>query len=283
MNRLRDETGDDPVAVRGIELLRSTPPAARAPATKRRVWMSLQRARTTESRGFGFRLPKVRMAVVVIGMVCVAGSAGAVIAARRWIAPVLLRGAAPAPSVPTPSQGHEASVGGAVALRQAPSETARPMPGDPDADADPASSPVAASGATPDPVGRVRPTRAPVRKVAPLRRASTTPAPRAVMAAETAGGLPALTPATARERSEVLDAMVSLRRDHDPVRAGKTLDSYLSAHPTGALREEALVLSIEAAGACGDVTLARRLARQYQSAYPTGRFREFARTAAAHP
>ncbi|HEY6476288.1 MAG TPA: hypothetical protein VI456_06870, partial [Polyangia bacterium] len=85
-----------------------------------------------------------------------------------------------------------------------------------------------------------------------------------------------LTPAAATaERTQVLDAMVALRHDHDAARAGRMLDHYLATHPHGALREEALVLAIAAAAARGDGPTARRLAAGYAGAYPNGRFREF--------
>jgi hypothetical protein len=84
--------------------------------------------------------------------------------------------------------------------------------------------------------------------------------------------------AVARERTEVLDALVALRRAHDPLRAGTMLTRYLSAHPRGALREEALVLAIEAADARGDRAAAEQLARTYQGEFPAGRFLAFARS-----
>jgi hypothetical protein len=87
-----------------------------------------------------------------------------------------------------------------------------------------------------------------------------------------------LTPAAATaERTQVLDAMIALRHDHDAARAGRLLDHYLFTHPQGALREEALALAIEAATARGDGATAHRLASSYIDRYPHGRFREFAR------
>ena len=90
--------------------------------------------------------------------------------------------------------------------------------------------------------------------------------------------------AVARERTEVLDALIALRREHDPVRAGTLLARYLAAHPRGALREEALVLAIEAADARGDRAAGEQSARAYQAEFPAGRFLSFARshTAASH-
>jgi hypothetical protein len=82
----------------------------------------------------------------------------------------------------------------------------------------------------------------------------------------------------ARERTEVLDALVALRRERDPVRAGTLLARYLSAHPRGALREEALVLAIEAADARGDRAAGERLALAYLAEFPAGRFLAFARS-----
>ena len=84
--------------------------------------------------------------------------------------------------------------------------------------------------------------------------------------------------AVARERTEVLDALIALRREHDPVRAGTLLARYLAAHPRGALREEALVLAIEAADARGDRAAGEQSARAYQAEFPAGRFLSFARS-----
>ena len=92
-----------------------------------------------------------------------------------------------------------------------------------------------------------------------------------------ASALPS-TASVARERTEVLDALVALRREHDPVRAGALLTRYLAAHPHGALREEALVLAIEAADARRDAAGAEQLAQTYQTEFPAGRFLTFARS-----
>jgi hypothetical protein len=120
---------------------------------------------------------------------------------------------------------------------------------------------------------------------APLPEPETAPASAPTVKARPAKAGPpraaelhaATAAATAAERTQVLDAMVALRRDHDPARAGRLLDQYLGAHPHGALREEALVLAIEAATARHDAPSARRWAAAYGDAYPSGRFRKFAR------
>jgi hypothetical protein len=94
---------------------------------------------------------------------------------------------------------------------------------------------------------------------------TTTPAPSRKVA-----------PATQAGRAEVLDALIALRRDHDAERAAGLLDRYLTANRRGALREEALVLAIEAADARHDQVHARGFARAYQVEFPAGRFVSFA-------
>ena len=108
----------------------------------------------------------------------------------------------------------------------------------------------------------------------PTRR----PRPPARSAPKKLASLPPSAASVARERTEVLDALVALRRERDPVRAGTLLARYLSAHPHGALREEALVLAIEAADARGDRAGGEQLAHAYQAEFPAGRFLPFARS-----
>jgi hypothetical protein len=78
-----------------------------------------------------------------------------------------------------------------------------------------------------------------------------------------------------QERTQVLDAMIALRRDHDARRATALLDTYLAGNRHGALREEALVLALEAADARGDAPRAARIAHMYQGEFPNGRFTTF--------
>jgi hypothetical protein len=70
----------------------------------------------------------------------------------------------------------------------------------------------------------------------------------------------------------VSSALRALRQDRDPVRARGLLNSYLSAHPRGALAEEALAMSIEAAVTHHDSD-AGALASRYLRLYPNGAFR----------
>lgn len=114
------------------------------------------------------------------------------------------------------------------------------------------------------------PVTAPVE--APSEKIAVRPAPKKIATAA-----PTMA-SVARERSEVLDALIALRREHDAARAGTLLARYLAAHPRGTLREEALVLAIEAADARADRAAAEQLARAYQDEFPAGRFLPFARS-----
>jgi hypothetical protein len=91
-------------------------------------------------------------------------------------------------------------------------------------------------------------------------------------------------PLTARQRvskengedpSEVLEAIRALRKQGDAARAQVLLDQYLKTHPSGALTEDALVLSIEAALARHDPR-ASEYAKRYLNRFPNGRFRSLA-------
>ena len=274
MNRLRDETGEDPVAERGIELVRGVPPAPRTGELKRRVWMSLERSKRRPA--YRVRVRSLRMVALTIAVLCAAGSAGAVIA-RRWMMPIF-HAAAPAPTATRESR---------PALRSRTS--AEPTSAPPTRPAVESEAPLRAPSVEapvvrpivtrPAPVTRPASVTRPaiVTRPAAVRRA-TAPTAARVPPAEVAAQSVSNGDASTRERTEVLDAMIALRRDHDPLRAGALLDRYLAAHPRGVLREEALVLAIEAAGERGDRASARSLAQVYQSAYPTGRFIAFARS-----
>ena len=72
-----------------------------------------------------------------------------------------------------------------------------------------------------------------------------------------------------------------LRRDKNPARARRLLVGYLTAHPNGALAEEALAILIEAAATNHDSD-ASALSDRYLRKYPSGPFRALAsRTLAA--
>ena len=73
----------------------------------------------------------------------------------------------------------------------------------------------------------------------------------------------------------VVEALRALRKEQDPARAQSLLNDYMRTNPQGALSEEALALSIEAAHARKDPA-AKSYARRYLSRYPAGRQRRLA-------
>ena len=82
--------------------------------------------------------------------------------------------------------------------------------------------------------------------------------------------------------SLVVSAIQALRQDRDPERAGRLLSAYLRTHPRGALAEEAVALSIEAADARHSPA-ATTFAERYLKEYPHGRFRSAAERVLARP
>jgi len=305
MNRLRDEGGDDPVAVRGIEILRGTPPTPRMPEMKRRVWLAQQQRATR--RADGFRLSRLRVGAVVAGAIlCLAGTSGAVIAARRWIVPALREVSHPAPKMASrtvasfgrtrtgkesakpvapagePAPAHDEIAGRtAVALGAPAASGTTPVTTEGATTANKASAASASTSARTSRGAGARRTAA----VASGTRLASTPVSGRPARVDPPLSLIAMplptTTASALERGQVLDAMIALRRDHDAVSAGAMLHRYLTSHPNGALREEALVLAIEAASARGDLALVKSLARAYDDAYPKGRFGRYAQDQAA--
>jgi hypothetical protein len=107
----------------------------------------------------------------------------------------------------------------------------------------------------------------PVRRSKPALRARVSSA-RAVAARAPKSEDPSL----------MVDAIQALRNDHEPARASRLLADYLARYPRGALAEEAIALSIEAAAA-NHSPAAAGFAQRYLRQYPTGRFRETAEKA----
>jgi len=84
-------------------------------------------------------------------------------------------------------------------------------------------------------------------------------------------------PAAAPEdAATIMEAMRALRVERNPARARQLLGRYLEQYPNGALAEEALALSLEAAVARGDGDAAA-LAARYLKLYPSGPFQALAR------
>ena len=265
MNRLRDDAGEDPIAARGIEMLRGTPPAPRMTDLKRRVWMSIQQ---TDDRAAGLsRMPSVfttgrmRAFVLVAVIVCVAGSAGAVIVGR-WIGLDRRESASPSVRRDEIKTTTKRATTKTTAKAEEPAIVDRKIP---------VSAPATAKAAT----GRYAAVTGGPNRLLPT--AMREPVPSGTLTSPSLTG-PLTSAASARERTEVLDAMIALRRNHDPGRAGVLLDRYLVAHPQGGLHEEALALAIEAADGRDDRAAARSLARTYENRYPQGRFVRFARS-----
>ncbi|MGC4086952.1 MAG: hypothetical protein QM756_03440 [Polyangiaceae bacterium] len=113
------------------------------------------------------------------------------------------------------------------------------------------------------------------------RRPVVEAAPRTQRTATNASSPARAHSATATDASNlVVGAMHSLRQQKRPEQAAKQLDEYMRRYPSGALAEEALALSVEAAVQRGDAR-ARDLAERYLAKYPSGRFRSAAERARA--
>jgi hypothetical protein len=244
MNRLRDESAADAMVGRGIDLLRSTPGTPSMPKARRRVWAAIEdevgRARRGETR----RLSPLRLFALIAALVLIGGTAGAVIGGGG-LGPLLERLAGrtrPASGVGD-VQGYTAR----PALHRIARRDATPRPTAPAAGERELSAPV---------IGTPPGTQRRHTRVSGARGADTAIAPSPPV----------------RGDGEVLDAMVALRQHRDAARAADILARYLADHPRGALREEALVLSIEAAAVRGDQPDVERLAKQYLASYPSGRF-----------
>jgi hypothetical protein len=128
------------------------------------------------------------------------------------------------------------------------------------------------------PVAPVVPTRVEAAaKASPRPAAMPEPAPAIEKPSEPAR---AAKPLAGEDPTQVAEAVRALRKQGDPARAQQLLDRYLKSNPRGALAEDALALSIEAAAARKDPRAAE-YARRYLARYPNGRFRAVAERALA--
>jgi hypothetical protein len=246
MNRLRDESGLDPISEKGIGMLRSVRPTACSPLLKRRVWAALQESSIASPARQ--RSSMLRVLVVGVGLVAFTATAAATIGGRR-IATRIERFFGPLGGATQPRSERVKPVRVVAEVERAPDVQAisEARVSETPAKADDGRLPLAAA---------LAPTPA---------RAALRPARAVPVAAE-----------TSRERAQVWEALVALRRDHDPNRAAALLTHELEANPRGVLRQEAFVLSIEAADARGDRRGAESFARAYQREFPSGRFRQLA-------
>lgn len=136
---------------------------------------------------------------------------------------------------------------------------------------------------------QVAPAPAPAPRPAQRPGPAAAPEPDAEVEDETAAPEPAPSASTSQKRSadkpragedptQVAEAVRALRKQGDFARAQALLDQYLKSNPRGALAEDALALSIEAAAARKDPRAAD-YARRYLARYPNGRFRAVAERA----
>ena len=108
--------------------------------------------------------------------------------------------------------------------------------------------------------------------------AETAPAPPTPILEQPSSAKHEPKPRAGEDPSQVAEAVRALRKQGDAARAQTLLDQYLRANPHGALAEDALALSIEAAAARKDPRAAD-YARRYLARYPNGRFRSVAERA----
>lgn len=227
-----------------VDVIKASSPFEPSLLQQRRVLERvLDRQRTHRRGAVMFLRP-----VVVIGVLLVAGVTAAATFGHGWIARGLrtFRSAGPVETLATAPvyRPHRRAA-----------EPARPRGLDP---------------------SEAEPEAAPARSPAP---APATPATRSVPR-------PALRSHPGRiqdqDRSEdpslVVDAIRALRTDHDARRAATLLAQYLKTYPRGALSEEAVALSIEAAAASRSPS-ATTFATEYLREYPHGRFRRTAEQA----
>jgi hypothetical protein len=232
---------EDPEEHRLAELVRAAPRVG-VSATKKPQILAAVLAERSRHRGWSFGLRPV----LVLGALLLTGAAAAATLGPTWILARVKTLTAPAPVTttrpsPQPSRVHHA------ALLEAP----------PTASATPAEDP------------------APVVAPTPVARAVVHPS------GHPSGRENDRMPASAHDDpTRLVDAIRALRTDHDPARAAALLAEYIKMYPHGALAEEALALSIEAADARNDPSTAS-FAEQYSKKYPRGRFRRAAEQALA--
>src|SRR5580692_1430078 len=84
MNRLRDESGLDPISEKGIGILRGVRPTSGPPGLKRKVWASLQQ--TSIASPVRARFSAWRVAMVGVGLLLFTATAAATIGGRKLAA-----------------------------------------------------------------------------------------------------------------------------------------------------------------------------------------------------
>ena len=239
--RLTEESGVDPWLA---NLVRSTGPYKSPPGRKQRVLLSL-------GRSGGGRAPLVLRPVIVAGLLlgCGAFASAALGPWRGWIGRAYERLVPSAePVVLSPERVRTHRLVAAVT----PPPAASPSPD--------VTTPSVALAARRAPVVSPHP------RHAALPSAAHDEAKRELLRDRDEDD---------QETQAVLAGMRALRVDHDPVRARMLLARYLERRPSGALAEEALALTIEAALAHQDGDAAA-LGALYLRRYPGGPFKALA-------
>jgi hypothetical protein len=264
IDRLRERADDaDPVLARAAELASAVPTLTKSEARKLRVRNAVLASGTGRAW-----LPLVLRPSLVLALVLAAGVVTAATIGRPFLIRTYhsLRGS---DEVPT--------LGSSVSTKAQP-EARTALPGWPEMKLLPAM-PEPAAPASPG-LAPARPVNSGARASKPASQPTNQPNPTAQLPKETEPAAPSpVKAASAQETTLLMAAVHSLRREHDPLRAGVLLDDYLARYPGGVLAEEALALAIEAASARGD-TQAATLAHTYLQRYPHGRFQQAARAAA---
>ena len=248
--RLTEESGVDPWLV---GLVRSTGPYKSPPGRKQRVLLSLGRSNAPR------RAPLVLRPAIVAGVLigCGAFASAALGPWRGWIGRAYERLVPSAESVAVSRdrvRAHRSVAGHAAqALAVAvPPPLESPLPDV----APPLDAPVA--GRQPSLPPHLRHEAPPATAHQPARHEAARDRDK-----------------EDRQTQAVLAGMRALRVDHDPVRARGLLARYLERQPNGALAEEALALTIEAALAHQDDDAAA-LGALYLRRYPAGPFKALA-------
>ncbi|HEX3902697.1 MAG TPA: hypothetical protein VH853_07585 [Polyangia bacterium] len=246
-SRLSDDEGLDPWLV---GLLRSTGPYKSPPGRKQRVLLSL-------GRSTGRRAPFVLRPAIAVGVLigCGAFASAALGPWRGWIDRTYERLVPSSAATAASSAGERArarrSIAAPTVALVGPPRLTAPVPAAPPPS--PSFAPASRELVAPPHAHHV----APPAPSAPAGRAQVE---RAQPQAQ-----------TEEETQIVLEGMRALRLDKNPVRARALLARYLERRPNGALAEEALALSIEAAVAHHDADAAT-LGARYVRRYPAGRF-----------
>lgn len=246
----------DPDEAEAARLLRSLPPTADNELAERRVY-----ARVCAGPARGPRL--LRVAVLVAALLVSTTILSATLA-RRWLAGSD-HGTSAALTMPGAQPKHP------IAQREQEPELRPAL-----ADSIPAS-PSVAHKAVVASVSHVTTHRDRAREPLTARRQAVAASDVRDSVEESPPVMVAPAPPPPEEAALVMAALQSLRREHNPARAGTLLQSYLTRFPEGVLTEEALAIGIEAALARHDAAVATTLAKQYLGRYPAGRFVGLAR------